>query len=356
MNPFGEAIAAALLLLGGPHPPEPGTVLEVPEALLAETRSVIVAKDSPSDRLDRLVEFVRQGGGLELAYQARPTRSVADTYDSGKGNCLAFTLTFMALARRAGLSAFAREVHVREHWERHGAAVLSVGHVNVGVDTPDREAIVDFEPDLMRAQRLAQPFRGRRISDDRALAHFYNNRAAELMLEGRIAAAHAWVEQALALDAAFAPAWITHGVLVRRGGLDQAAAAAFERALEHDPRSANALVNLVALHRQGDNRAAMIRFGRQLEALKPRDPYHLQELARFHRLMGETEAARAALEQAVQRTGAEDPRLLADLVELIDDTGAAEQARRRLARSISRAAQGDAEIAVSKLEQLDKAF
>lgn len=336
MNWLGAFLLAANLSAVSVPPPSPETVLAVPEDLATRTHEAVISgTPNKAERLDRLVEFLHSARGLNFSYSTEPTRAVAGTYAAGEGNCLAFTLTFIALARQAGLRAYPREVNVRAQWRREGSAVLSIGHVNVGVDTPHRNAIVDFEPDLMEAQRLAHPFRGRRISDERALAHFYNNRAAELMVAGDLASAEAWVDQALALDETFAPAWITRGVVSRRGGEVERAERAFLTALDHDERSVNALVNLVSLKRTTGERSAMIDYGRRLEDLAPDDPYFLWELGRFHRDLGELGLARRALERAVRLTEGEDPTLLASLAEVLLELGEREDARRYLARSMT---------------------
>lgn len=324
------------LLLGQAAPPSPSEVLEVPPALASQVEQLAskgVARER--DEIDRLADFFREKDGLDFEYRAHPTRTVGGTYAAGEGNCLAFTLTFMMLARQLGLEAHAREVRVPDQWQRKGSSVLSVGHVNVGVETPGRVSIVDFEPDLMNAQRLAQPFRGRRISDERALAHFYNNRAAELIVAEREDAARAWVEQSLAMDDGFAPAWITSGVLARREGRLQAAERHFRAALERDERSFNALVNLVSLKRQTGERAAMIRYGRRLEELAPDDPYLHWELGRLYSDLDELELARDRFERAVRLSDEQDPSLLTSLAATLMALGEREKANRYLTRSMA---------------------
>ncbi|RFF29994.1 tetratricopeptide repeat protein [Wenzhouxiangella sediminis] len=355
MNWLIGSLLAATVASGEALPPEPGEVMAIPPQLAERTHeAVISATPDRAERLDKLVDFLHSHHGLNFSYSALPTRSVAETYAAGEGNCLSFTLTFIALARRAGLTAYPREVRVRDQWRREGSAILSIGHVNIGVDTPQRNAIVDFEPDLMEAQRLAHPFRGRRISDERALAHFYNNRAAELLVAGNTEAAGPWVTQALELDREFAAAWITRGVLARRQGEPEAAENDFLKALELDERSLNALVNLVSLKRETGEREDMIRYGRRLEDLSPDDPYFLWELGRFQRELGELALARRAFERAVRLTEGEDPELLAGLAELLFEMGEREDARRYLAQSIAIIPADDAGDTLERLLRLKK--
>lgn len=336
MNELIGPILGVSLLMGQPVPPQPEAVLDVPPELSERIQELDAGGGtSQSGMIDRLADFFRSSQGLDFEYSARPTRSVADTYATGEGNCLAFTLTFIAVARQLGLDAYPREVNIPDQWQREGAAVLSIGHVNIGVDTPDRQAIVDFEPDFMQAQRLSQPFRGRRISDERALAHFYNNRAAELIIEGQQAAALAWVDRALTMDEGFAPAWITSGVLERRHGRLDRAEQDFLTALEHDERSFNALVNLVSLQRETGDRAAMVRYGERLEELAPKDPYLQWELGRLHSDLGALDLAHRYFRRAVRLSGGDDPTLLASLAQVLHEMGKYEEARHYLTRSLA---------------------
>ena len=344
-------LPGAILVLGlagsTTQPPTPEAVMAVPEALADRARAAVsVAEHDDSRRLDRLVNLFHDDAELGFEYAAHPTRDVAGTYAARRGNCLAFTLAFISVARTVGFDAYPREVRVPDQWRRVGTSVLSVGHVNAGVDIPTRSAIVDFEPDLMQAHRLAQPYRGRRISDERALAHFYNNRAAELMLAGNPVEARAWVEQALALDSSFSPAWITRGILARRAGRLEVAERAFVTALDHDDRSASALFNLVSLLRDLGRREEMMRYGNRLAALDPDDPYLLWALGRVQRDGEALELARESFERAVRLTEAGDPMLVTDLIEVLLALGETEAARRYLVLTT-----GDRELAEQRVDK-----
>jgi Tfp pilus assembly protein PilF len=66
------------------------------------------------------------------------------------------------------------------------------------------------------------------------------------------------IEEAIALDPSFAPEWTALGAIRLRDGSSQSAAAAFERAVVHDPASIDARLALALPvgHRQRDRRAA----------------------------------------------------------------------------------------------------
>lgn len=242
---------------------------------------------SPVGRVDRLVDFIANDGGLGFRYRATPTTDVAETIAQGRGNCLSFTLLFISTARALGIDAYPREVRVPAAWREEAGLIVDVGHVNVGIDAPGVRKTVDFEPNYLLAQRLAAPYRGRRISDERALAHFYNNRAAELLADGEPEAAADWVAQAIELDAGFAAALNTSGVIERRLGRPERARERFQVALEIASDPAAALFNLIRLERAEGRPSAAAAHARRLELLRPDDPWFLWSLGRFYESLDE---------------------------------------------------------------------
>lgn len=326
----GPAVLLSLAL-NEPLPPSPDEVMALPPELIEQVeRDVVEYTANTQRRLDRLVDFMFSDHGLGFSYQDTPTRDAGGTFEAGEGNCMAFSLLFLSMAREAGLEAFPREVNAPQSWRREGGVVFNSGHINVGVDTPSRKVTVDFEPDFMLAQRLAAPFRGRRVSEQRALAHFYNNRAAELVADERIVAASAWADQALSLAPGFAAALNTRGVIDRRLGDYRSAENHFLAALENDKAQVNALFNLVSLYRHLGDRRAMEKHQARLEALKPRDPYFQWELGDYYEKLGQFERARDFYQRAIDRATEPDPLFHASLARVLFELDEPERAERAL--------------------------
>lgn len=331
----GPAVLLSLAL-AEPAPPAPEQVMSIPPALAERIdREVVARAANPSVRLDLLVDFMFSQSGLDFEYQATPTRDAAGTYDSGRGNCLGFTLLFLAMAREAGLAVYPREVEVPPNSRREATLVFDTGHVNIGVNTPSRRAIVDFEPDFLLARRLAASYRGRRITDERALAHFYNNRAAELLAEGRTPAARAWADQALELAPDFVAALNTRGVIARRIGDLAAAERYFLAALDQDKEARDALFNLVGLYSITGNRKALAERQAQLESLAPDDPYFQWELGRHYEHLGALERARERYERAVSIAPDPDRLFYLSLARVLVRLGRPEQAETYRSRAMT---------------------
>ena len=60
------------------------------------------------ERVQVLLDFMIGDDGLALRYREQPTLGIADSYRSREVNCLSFTLMFVAMARAAGIRAYAQ--------------------------------------------------------------------------------------------------------------------------------------------------------------------------------------------------------------------------------------------------------
>ncbi|MFW5926762.1 MAG: tetratricopeptide repeat protein [Wenzhouxiangella sp.] len=284
-------LIGSTLLVGavaaGPLPPPPEEVLALPPELSERLHEEIIgAEKRQEDRLDRLVEFMFSTSGLDFDYIVEPTTSVSETFQAGKGNCLSFTLLFIAMAEEAGMRSYPHEVDVPLGWRRNERLVFQSSHINVGVSTPTKRYIVDFEPDRILARRLASRWRGQRVDRERALAHFYNNRAVELLAEGQLDPARAWSEQSLKMSPDFTAALNNRGVIERRLGNTGLAESFFLQALEIDEGDSGALFNLIALYRQLDHPEEVAAYQERVESLRPKDPYFQWELGKHHEDLG----------------------------------------------------------------------
>ena len=248
-------------------PPSPEQVLAVPAELRAALQAQVVQPThSRRQRLERLLDFMFRPGGLGLTYQADASYTVAETWRTRKANCLGFTLMTVALAREAGLPAYAQEVDRVLSWQLDGDIALQNTHVNAGVTINDERLVVDVASDVLL--NVAAP---RRIDDRRLLALYYNNRAMQLLVQGHTVAARAWMDAALAQDAD-PMLWNNAGVLSLRMGNPADAERLFLKALHDNPRHAAALFNLVDYYRQHDQPGAAARWQARAERVLRKDP------------------------------------------------------------------------------------
>ncbi|WP_187775572.1 tetratricopeptide repeat protein [Luteimonas suaedae] len=298
-------ILAALLLPSVAAPdiglPDRTQVMRVPPELRAQLHEYVTSQSrSEEQRLRLLAEFVFADEGLALEYENGNTRTVEQAWRSGKVNCLSFSLLFTALAREAGLNAYVQEIDKVLAWYQEEGIVYNSSHVNVGVHTGNQRHTVDVSGGAIMARD-----RPVAVSEDRALAHFYGNRGAELMAAGALEPARIHMEAAIALDPDYATNWSNFGVLHLRSGDVVAAERAYTRALALDPMHAAALFNIVGLHRRMGDAKRAAEFQARLERAQLADPFHQFLLASDYESRGDYARAVQHYRRAIRLHGKE---------------------------------------------------
>ncbi|MBK7143868.1 MAG: tetratricopeptide repeat protein [Xanthomonadales bacterium] len=272
------------------------SVLAMPEDLRkAFHAQVLDPPRPPHRRMQLLVDFLFQPQGLGMQYRDDATYSVADAWRTREANCLAFTLLTVALAREAGLHAYGQEIRDAITWRKDADMIYRANHVSAGIRILSERYAIDVAWDEVIASGRPRP-----IDDHRLIAHFYSNRAVELMRAGNLAAGLAHADAALALDPAN-PAFLSNrGVLHQRAGEAAAAERDYRAALALNPDHASALSNLAMHHRRaGDDAAATVLLQR-LAAVQARDPLHQFLLAADYERRGDWAQALAHYRRAVR--------------------------------------------------------
>ncbi|WP_377305364.1 tetratricopeptide repeat protein [Rhodanobacter umsongensis] len=302
--------------------------MAVPPGLRAQLQQqVIDGGDSDRARLDRLVVFLFQKSGLGMTYSADATSTVEQAYRTRQANCLTFTLLTVALARASGLQAYGQELDDIVAWRVDDNIIYGFNHVNAGLRIGRTRFTVDVARDLVMAHNPPEP-----VSDQRLLALYYSNRAAELLAGTTPAAAAPYMAMALQLAPRYAGAWANAGVMHLREGDPQAAERDYLKALALDPDNASALVNLVTLYRNNGDEARRAIYARRIEKIQARDPY-------FQFLQAEDDAKQGDYAGAVQhyrraiRLYDGDPRFYLGVAHAYQQLGEARRARQALDRA-----------------------
>lgn len=250
--------------------PNPRQITAVPPELLKQLRDNVINKSySRERRMKLLVDYIFSKQGLGLEYDSSVTRTVEQSFRDRKGNCMSFTLLFVTLAREAGVSAHVQEVGQALSWYQEENTLYNAGHVNVGIQLGTDQGTVDLDRNILLARGGPK-----RISDKRALAHFYNNRGSELMQDGYIVAAKAHFDAALAQDPGFAPSWNNLGVLRIRNHQPGLAERDYLAALQRDASYAPALSNMVNLYRFTGDEAKVDAYMHRLRRAQLGDPFY----------------------------------------------------------------------------------
>lgn len=317
IRPLAGLVAALFVCLGMParaqqtysqlagqgtsEPVEPGEpltpeqVLAVPAWLEALVRDrVIEPNTSREKRIENLIELMFGPEGLALAYDSGTTRTITESATDHKANCLSFSLMFVTLARRAGIDAYVQESSNVLAWQSENA-LYGTGHVNVGVKVNAERKTIDIDRSVVGVRGTV-----RAISERRVLAHYYNNRGAELMDRNQLPAARRQLDMAISMDASFVPAWNNLGVLRMREGSPQDAERAYTAALELDHRFAPALSNMINLYRGTGDTRRRAEYEESLFEVQRRDPFHQIMLALGYEKKGDYAAAAEHFQRAIR--------------------------------------------------------
>lgn len=227
-------------------------------------------------KVQQLAYAIISRGTFGLEYDDT-TRTASETFRVRRGNCLSFSNMFFAMAREVGLKVSFQEVDIPPDWTFKEETYLLNRHVNITVNL-GRHApqVVDFNIEDFRFS-----FDMRAISENRALAHFYNNKGVERLHRGDSAGAFRYFRKAIVdCDRKFSPAWTSLGTLYLREELPAQAEAAYLQALEVDRLDLVAMSNLVALYTaQGDHQRAA-RYRNKVTSHRKQNPYYRFHLAR----------------------------------------------------------------------------
>ena len=278
LGPGKSALTPEQLINGSAFPWAASSLPAVPDedqafGLDAEMREFVAPLkeiEDPISRLTRLREAMQQRGLFSIAYSGSSTRTARQVFHDRQGNCLSFTMLFVALARAAGLEARFQLVDVPRTFNSEGGTLIVDTHVNAAVLAPfGRKFFVDFNTANFREK---YPIHA--ISDRYALALFYNNLGAEALVRQEYPLSFAMLREAARTHADIPGTWVNLGVLYTRHGLHEHAEAAERRALAADPREQSALANLVAIYSALGETELADEYRRRIRRYRDANPYY----------------------------------------------------------------------------------
>jgi Tfp pilus assembly protein PilF len=242
-------------------PPAVDTAADRVMALSPAMHEVLRTEIKPAlrgnDPRRALVAALQRGGRLRLDYDAEVTRNAAEAFDARAGNCLSLVIMTAAFAREAGVNVRFQRVKAADSWARSEGMVFAVGHVNLALGRlggrlqmdalGDDWLIIDFYPDEdIGRQRIEV------LSEQRVLALYMNNKAAEALAAGQVDDAYAWVRAAVGKDPTLSGSFNLLGVVYGRRGHWAHADRALAEALRLEPGNVHAMGNRVGtLNRLG---------------------------------------------------------------------------------------------------------
>ncbi len=281
---FGHPVEAAVAV----------DVLAVSQAMRGYIDAPIATQPLARLRLQALLKKMQADGFFADQYEPMGNYTAAETFVRKRGNCIAYTSMFVALARQAGLQASFQLVHEPPVWSVKSGFLQRTNHINVrvfGVGVPGGHAdqvSVDFnsvEPEPEARREL--------ISDAHAAALFYLNLSVEQLHQQNYEGAFAWLKRAILTSAENTDVWNNLGALYSVQQQPALAEQAYRMAHRVDPRDKTALAGLVkVLRRQGREDEASV-YERRVTRYRNRNPY-------YHFALAEQAFSAAAYETALR--------------------------------------------------------
>ncbi|MCL2913617.1 hypothetical protein L2725_07415 [Shewanella corallii] len=266
--------------------PAADTIFKLPPSVASEVRRRYerdkLGYKGSHNAHEWLSEFIRErDGGFE--YRDHLTRGATETYARREGNCLSLVLLTTALADTLNVPVQYQEVEVQPIWDKWGQFYLINGHINIKLYAPEsstsltfasRSILVDFLP-----ERAIRGYTSHRINRSTVTAMFYNNLAAEALVNGDLDRAYALIKASLQFKPDFISAINTLGVVYRRAGMDDEAERVYRYAMALPGDHLNPMSNLALLLGEQGRLEEWSQIHRKLELARIRNPFYYFDMA-----------------------------------------------------------------------------
>ena len=253
-----------------------------------------------------LVAALYSKSDLQLDYDATVTGTAAQTYAARSGNCLSLVIMTAAFARELGMEVRFQNVETEEIWNRHGSLYLISSHVNISL-APRTVALSGFaiQADPLVIDFLPPPdaarLRTTELQEADIVALYMNNRAAEELVQGRVADAYWWARAAIVQRPSLVEAYNTLAVIYARSGRPLLAEQAYRAALRKQPDSLVVMQNLEQALNVNGKLAEAQALQRRIERLHPTPPFHYFNQGMNAYLNGDFRRARTLFAREVAR-------------------------------------------------------
>lgn len=282
-----------------------GDVFSLDDDMKAMVDEKLLRTKNIKKRAKKLLAHIFSKDNINLAYQSTANLTASQTFHSQQANCMSLTIMAYALASYAGLDVKFQSIKVPEYWIRNGEYNMLTGHVNLMLTEPKdpnkpivygREILqIDFDPAMNR-----KAFPKRVIDKNMVLAMFYNNKAADAIVEHEYPKAYAYLKSAIKKAPGYSSAWGNLGILYKLVGLGDYAIDAYDYSISLDKDNLTALGNLSYLFEARGN----IRRANEIKTLlhnkRVKNPYYHALLADEAYYNGDNELALKHYQRAIR--------------------------------------------------------
>jgi Flp pilus assembly protein TadD len=252
---------------------EPARLLAVNDDMRAFLNEHVPNRRISAEMKSRRILRALLSEGLDLQYSNLKTLTAEETFYAREGNCMSFTNLFIALAREVGIVASYQEVAVPPSWSAVGDTHYFSLHLNVIIDLPRKQQIVDFDTQTNLKRAHPHP-----VGDGTAAAQFYNNMAVYYMTSGDLPTAYLNARKAIEMRPETGYFWANLGTIFRRANDFERAEEAYLAAIEIS-KEPTAMSNLARLYRRAGMLDLADSYAARVEVYRAQNPYYLYKLA-----------------------------------------------------------------------------
>ena len=273
---------------------DPG-IFDVDDDMRAFIAEHVNNERASRERMRQLLTGMIETGLMSLDYNDASTKTARQTFHDRVGNCISFTSLFVALAREADLEATFQTVEVPPIWYSDSDLVILNNHVNALIKHNfGVRVVVDFN-----VTDLKGDYETREVSDEYALALYYNNVAMDALRADNRERSFSLLKKSIETYPDIAANWANLGVIYSHNGFDEYAIAAHLKALDLDKGHRPSLTNLASLYQARGDLETAETYRRQVRRYQDQNPYfhYSHALAAYNN--GDLQGASAHLERAM---------------------------------------------------------
>ncbi len=208
-------------------------------------------------------------------YEPNATYTAAETFEQRKGNCVAYTNMFVAIAREAGLEAEFQLVTGRPVWNVESGYLIKNNHINVLMKNMSMPGLMDNEMTVdFNSVNSEEDARRRRISDAHANSLFYANIAIDHLHARDYSTSFAYMKRAIHTAPTNHDLWNNLGVLYSVLQAPVLAEQSYRTALRLDGDNKTAIAGVAkSLEQQGRLQEAQ-KYAELAKRYQRRNPYY----------------------------------------------------------------------------------
>ena len=256
-------------------------IFRLPQANKQELSQLKLERKDIAEYSTAILAYIQAYTNGALAYNQTKTRAVSETLATGEANCLSLSILAYSIAKEVGLEPVFQDVAIPEYWSSGINQIWLSGHINLkilqnrqlnygsGMVLLGNDIVIDFD-----SITLKQRFTTKKISPQRVLAMFYNNKAAEYFDRGNFAQTYRYYLAAIKADPDYPATWSNLAVLYRQHHRYSLAEHAYHHSLALNPKAINTLANLAMLYRYMGNENKAVRLEQQVHEKRKANPWY----------------------------------------------------------------------------------